>query len=133
MTAETTVFVLSIGLAFVHILVLAHFQTGKYGLEALAKARDNLIEREEEGIYLARARRANDNMRETLPWALGLLIMVQVTGSAGAPLAALGAWVYLAARVVYLPLYLFGVAWLRSVAWFVSLLGLAILMYAVIV
>lgn len=71
-------------------------------------------------------------MRETLPWALGLLILVQVTGSAGA-IAATGAWVYFCARVAYLPLYLLGVQWLRTIAWFVSLFGLATLVYALIV
>ncbi len=131
MTTETTVFVLTIGLAFVHLLVVAHFQTARYGLGPLASARDNLIKPDEEGVYLARARRANDNIRETLPWALGLLIMVQLTGSAGA-IAAAGAWIYFCARVAYLPLYLFGVAWLRTIAWFISLAGLATLVYAVI-
>lgn len=131
MTPETTVFVLTIGLAFVHILIVAHFQTARYGLAALASPRDKLIQPDDEGLYLARARRANDNMRETLPWALGLLILVQITGSAGA-VAAAGAWIYFWARLAYLPLYLFGVAWLRTLAWFISLGGLATLVYAVI-
>jgi len=131
-TPETTVFILTIGLAFTHLLVLAFFQTATYGLGALATARDHLIRPENEGIFLARARRANDNIRETLPWALGLLILVQITGNAGA-IAATGAWIYLCARVAYLPLYLFGVPWLRTLAWFVSLAGLGTLVYAVIV
>lgn len=131
MNVETLVFLLSIGLAFVHLLILAQFQTNKYGLGPLAGARDNLIDRDSEGLYLARARRANDNMRETLPWALGLLLLVQVTGHTGG-IAATGAWIYFWSRTAYLPLYMFGVAWLRTVVWFTSLVGLGLLAYAVI-
>lgn len=131
MTPETTVFMLGIGLAFLHLLVVAHFQTAAYGLGPLAGARDNLIKPDTEGVHLQRARRANDNIRETLPWALGLLIMVQLTGSAGAVSAA-GAWIWLCARTAYLPLYLSGVVWLRTIAWFVALGGIATLAYAVV-
>lgn len=127
MTPETLVFVLTILLGLVHILMQGMHQTRLYGTDALVGPRDELAPSDD--VRLGRARRANDNFRETAPWALGLLIMVQVAGVTGA-LTATGAWLYLLARAAYLPLYLYGVPWLRTVAWAVALVGLALLLIA---
>lgn len=129
MTPETTVFVLTVGLAFAHIVVISTIQPAIYGMRALVGPRDDLPP--SDNVYLGRARRANENLKETLPWALGLLLLVQVTGDTGAATAA-GAWLYLGARTIYLPLYLLGVPWLRTLAWFASLVGLAVLLFAVV-
>jgi uncharacterized MAPEG superfamily protein len=43
-----------------------------------------------------------------------------------------GAGIYLAARVVYVPLYAFGVPYLRSLAWGVSLGGLLAVLSAIL-
>jgi uncharacterized MAPEG superfamily protein len=53
--------------------------------------------------------------------------MVQVAEVSGTVTAA-GAWLYLIDRVVYLPMYLFGVPWLRTLAWTISLLGIAMML-----
>lgn len=129
MTPETTVFVLTLGLAFLHILVISIIQPAVYGMRPLVGPRDQLPP--SDNIHLGRARRANENLKETLPWALGLLLLVQITGDTGAATAA-GAWLYLGARAVYLPLYLLGVPWLRTLAWFASLAGLGPLLAAVV-
>ena len=39
---------------------------------------------------------------------------------------------YIAARVVYVPLYWFGVPWLRTVAWAVGFLATVIMLLAVV-
>ena len=44
-------------------------------------------------------------------------------------IAATGAWVWLIARVVYLPLYAFGVPALRTLAWCVSIAGLVMMLW----
>lgn len=41
---------------------------------------------------------------------------------------ALGAQLWLAARIVYLPLYAFGIPYLRSLAWLVGLVGIAMVL-----
>ena len=125
MTPETSVFMLTVVIGFVHILVSDVIQTRIHGIREMVGARDSF--RPADNVYLGRARRANDNFRETAPWALGLLIMVQVAGVAGTATAT-GAWLYLVARVLYLPLYLFGVPWLRTLAWTVSLVGIAMML-----
>lgn len=133
MSPETTVFILTVLLALLHVLIYFLFRVGAHGLVTLAGPRDNLPD--SGGVHMDRARRANENMKETLPWALGLLILVQVPGAfAGeaGQTAAAGAWVYFWARAAYLPLYLFGVPWLRTLAWIASLAGLGMLMVPIV-
>ena len=125
MTPETSVFALTIVLGFLHILIMAMIQIRIHGISVLVGARDSF--RPADNVYLGRARRANDNFRETAPWVLGLLIMVQVAGVAGT-VTATGAWLYLVARVLYLPLYVLGVPWLRTLAWAASLAGIAMML-----
>ena len=44
-----------------------------------------------------------------------------------------GAAVWLVARIVYIPLYLKGIPYVRSLVWLVSLVGLALMMIALFV
>ncbi len=78
------------------------------------------------GKYPGRAQRALENFKETYPGYVALALALAVTARTGG-LGALGAWLWFAARVVYLPLYLLGVPWLRTVAWSVSLVGLVLM------
>ena len=43
-----------------------------------------------------------------------------------------GAWTYLIARLVYVPLYAAGIPYIRSMAWLASLIGLAMVLYAIL-
>lgn len=73
-----------------------------------------------------RATRAVANMQEALPVFLALALMNLMLGP-GAD-AVLGAWIFLAARVVYVPLYLGGVPYWRSVVWAVGWVGLIMML-----
>ena len=75
------------------------------------------------GKYPGRAQRALENFKETYPAFIALALALAVTSRTGGN-GALGAWLWFAGRVVYLPLYLLGVPWLRSLAYGVSLIGL---------
>jgi uncharacterized MAPEG superfamily protein len=79
------------------------------------------------GKYPGRAQRALDNFKETYPAFVALALALQVTGHAGGP-GAIGAWLWFGGRVVYLPLYVLGVPWLRSVAYGVSFIGLIMML-----
>lgn len=129
MTTEILVLSLTVLLGFGHLLVLSLIQTSIYGLGPLVGPRDHLPA--SDNVLLGRARRANENFKETLPWALALLVAVPIADAAG-PLTAAGGWVYVTARAAYLPLYLLGVPWLRTLAWFLSLTGLAMLLSAIL-
>ncbi|MGH8459286.1 MAG: MAPEG family protein, partial [Nevskiales bacterium] len=78
------------------------------------------------GVYGPRAERANVNFKETLPWALALLLLVQMTGAVN-EYTAMGAWIYFWSRVAYLPLYVFGVPLVRTLAWAIALGGLGLI------
>lgn len=121
MTAETTVFLWILVLAFTYLGIPASIRVMNVGLFPLAGSRDNIPA--VDSVFYQRACRANDNLKETLPWILGLLILVQVAGVANET-SACGAWLYLGARVAYWPLYFFGVPFLRTVAWAVSIAGI---------
>jgi uncharacterized MAPEG superfamily protein len=75
------------------------------------------------GKYPGRAQRALENFKETYPAFIALALALAVSGRTGGN-GALGAWLWFAGRVAYLPLYILGVPWLRSAAYGVSLIGL---------
>jgi len=76
--------------------------------------------------YAQRMERANENFKETLPYAVGLLVLVQVLGVANET-SAMGAWTYFWSRVAYIPIYYTGVPLVRSGIWVVSIVGLVLI------
>lgn len=70
-----------------------------------------------------RAERVMRNFMETFPYFAAAVLAVVATGRTDA-WTLLGVQLYLAARVAYVPMYLFGVRYLRSAVWAVSMAGL---------
>jgi len=79
------------------------------------------------GKYPGRAQRALENFKETYPAFIALALALAVSGRTGGG-GTLGAWMWFAGRIVYLPLYLLGVPWLRSAAYGVSFAGLILML-----
>lgn len=129
MTPETLIFFLVIIVGLLHIGVLGAYTVPIYGFNLLMGTRDNLPEADNLGLQ--RASRANNNFRETAPWALALLILVQVTGDAGLA-SAIGGWLYLLGRVVYIPCYLYGLNPWRTIVWTLSMAGIVIMLLALL-
>ena len=78
-------------------------------------------------LFYGRATRALANYVENLtPFvALALaLIVTQRTGGAGA----LGATIWILARIVYIPVYLFGIVYVRTAVWAISIVGLVMML-----
>lgn len=73
-----------------------------------------------------RAERALANMHEALPVFLALALLHVVRGT-DAGSAVQGAWLFLAARVAYVPAYLSAVSGLRSIIWVASWIGLGLM------
>lgn len=67
--------------------------------------------------------RAQANFLETFPIAIVALIGVVVANRTSST-TALGGWIWLGARVVYLPLYAAGIPVVRTIAWAASIVGL---------
>ena len=81
-------------------------------------------------IALGRARRAHENLKENLPVFLVVAVLTMVQGTA--PAAVTGASVWVIARLIYLPLYLFGVPWLRTLVYGISLIGLLLMILTLV-
>ena len=75
-----------------------------------------------------RSERAYRNFLETFPFFAAAVLAVTVAGRADEN-SALGVQLYFWARLVYVPLYLGGVPWVRSLVWLASMAGLALLVW----
>jgi uncharacterized MAPEG superfamily protein len=127
MNSELTYLAATLVLAVVQILWADFARTGQYGLKWNTSARDaDMPPLKPMG---ARLFRAQANLFETLPLFAAALLIAHVTGREGA-LTAWGAALYFWGRVVYLPLYAFGVPQVRSLVWIVSFAGLILTLIA---
>lgn len=77
-----------------------------------------------------RLRRAQLNFLETFPAFAACVLMLPLTDGAGA-LSEWGCGLYLAGRIVYLPLYAAGIARWRTIAWQIAMVGLVLVGIAV--
>ncbi|HEV7256710.1 MAG TPA: MAPEG family protein [Bosea sp. (in: a-proteobacteria)] len=78
------------------------------------------------GVFAGRADRAFRNYLETFP-AFGLLALLLMVLQRADGIGVAGAQLWLAARVAYLPLYLAGVPYLRTLVWIASIVGLLLM------
>jgi len=121
MNTELTYLAATLVLAVVQILWADVARTGQYGLKWNTSARDgDMPPLKPMG---GRLLRAQANLFETLPLFIGAILIAHIAGKEGT-LTHWGALLYFWARVVYLPLYAFGVPQIRSLVWLVSFAGL---------
>lgn len=131
MTPEFIVLAFVLILAIVQIGWAASARTAELGLKWNAGVRDG--EAPAPGKLAGRLIRAQANLFETLPIFAAAVIMAHVAGKDGGPLTLWGTHLYLFGRVIYLPLYAFGVAYVRSLVWGVSFAGLLMIIAALFV
>lgn len=112
-------------LLFVHIMLQGQLATRERGIDWNAGPRDD--ETRPLGTYAGRAARALANFQETYPAFVALALGLAVTGHTGG-VGAIGAGLWFAARLVYIPLYLFGIRYIRSLSWLASILGLLLML-----
>jgi uncharacterized MAPEG superfamily protein len=74
-------------------------------------------------LLVWRAARAHRNMLENLALFAILVLVAQVAGKANAT-TALGAELFFWARLVYVPVFIIGIPWVRTGVWGVSVVGL---------
>ncbi|MCB9994665.1 MAG: MAPEG family protein [Hyphomicrobiaceae bacterium] len=74
----------------------------------------------------ARLNRAKNNMLEALPLFLGLSMLVLVRGG-DTTMASWAAMGFLVARMLYVPAYVSGLPWLRSIIWFAGMVSLFVM------
>lgn len=130
MTTELTYLAWTLVLAVVQILWADVARTSQYGLKWNTGARDE--EMPPLKPMAARLFRAQANLFETLPLFAAAVLIATVAHKDGSALTIWGCRLYVWARLVYVPLYAFGVRQLRSVVWLVSFAGLLALIAAVL-
>jgi len=120
--------ILSLGalLLFVHIFTATRFKTAQYGRKWNVGARDEALP--EPNPMTGRTMRAQANFQETFPIAIVALLGV-VIAERTSQWTALGGWIWLGARVAYLPLYAMGVPVVRTVVYTLSIVGLAMVIW----
>ncbi len=128
MPIEISYLAASIALFGVMILVQALFSNLEHRLGDLAGARDGIVDKNPRTM---RAKRANQNMIESLLIFAPLVLIAVQTGRLSET-TAMGAALFFTGRIAYAPLYWFGVPWLRTIAWTVSLVGTLMVFSAVL-
>lgn len=126
MPVELAILAWSMILLLVHIFAAAQAKTKQYGPKWNMGARDESLP--PLNPLAGRLVRAQANYMETLPIAIVALIGVVVAGRTS-EWTAMGGWIWLGARIVYLPLYGFGVPVVRTIIFLASLVGLLIALW----
>ncbi|MEZ0231823.1 MAG: MAPEG family protein [Methylophilaceae bacterium] len=114
-------------LGLVHILVAAQARTNQYGPKWNVSARDG--EQPPLNPLPARLLRAQANFFETFP-IFAVAILIAMIADRTGTLTYIGAIVYLIARVIYFPLYAFGVPVVRTIVWMISMAGICCVLVA---
>lgn len=122
---ELTLLGWSVVLFFAQIMLQAQTMTRDRGPEWNMGARDDAGKPLDP--VAGRADRALANFKETYPIFIALTLGLAVSGRVGG-IGAIGAWVWFVARIVYVPLYLRGVPYLRTACWMVSMVGLLLML-----
>lgn len=78
-----------------------------------------------QGIH-DRLNRAIKNLTEALAIFVPIAVAVQLVGLNNGT-TALGAQIFIAARVIHVIVYTLGVPWIRTIAWFVGVVGIIML------
>ena len=129
MTTELWLLVAAILLGFAHIILQAHSMNMQRGLRWNAGPRDEILP-PLTGIA-GRLYRAQRNFLETFPLFAAAVLIADAAGVHN-DLTVWGAWLYVLGRIVYLPLYAFGVSYVRSLVWNVAVLGIFLILFAIV-
>ena len=130
MSIELIMLGCAISLVIVQIVLQASAGALGVGLPYLMGARD-APPNAAMNKYAGRITRALHNMLETFPLFAALAVALAVTGRTGGN-AALGAQIYVWARLIYLPVYVAGVPVARTLVWAVSMIGIVMMLIALL-
>ncbi|MEM8731964.1 MAG: MAPEG family protein [Pseudomonadota bacterium] len=119
----------AIALYYVGLFLPAMAMTARAGLIYAASARDAPPP---DGEFLGRARRAHENLKENLAPFLAIALLTMIPEGGPAAMAVTGAAIWVIARLVYIPIYLVGVPWVRTLVFFASLLGLVMMILSLL-
>lgn len=128
MTFELAMLLASVILLFVYIGVQSGLMTKDMGSDYNAGPRDETLNL---GVKAGRADRALSNFLETYPAFIGLALATAVMAGSNW-LTQGGAALYVLGRVVYIPLYLYGIKYVRSLAFLAASVGLLLMVVGLV-
>jgi len=120
---ELVLLTCAVVLTLAQMVVAATGAMLQVGLPALAGNREGLPEIKG---WAGRAARAHRNMLENLVLFAALVLVAVAAGRTNAT-TLLGAQIFVYARLAYAAVYVVGIPWLRTGAWAVSVVGLAMI------
>ena len=130
MPIELKILALSTIVLLFYIVAATQSKTAQYGAKWNMGPRDDSVPAP--SPLTGRLNRAQANFLETYPIAIIALLGVVVANKTSAT-TALGGWIWLGARVVYWPLYAAGVPLVRTIVWCISIVGLAMVIWPLLV
>jgi uncharacterized MAPEG superfamily protein len=128
MPLELKYLLFSVVLCFAQVVIAAASANLQVGVTTLVGNREGMPELTG---FAGRAKRAHLNMLENLPLFAALVLLAAVAGKLNAT-TALGATLFFWGRIVYALIYLLGIAWLRTVAWAVSVVGMVMIAWVLV-
>lgn len=128
MSIELTLLFWSTALLGAYLGVQSLLYRAQHGVMYSATARDD---EPPPNIWTARGNKALRNFLETYGVFIALVVVIELADRSDA-LTVWGAHIWFWCRWVYLPLYVFGVFWIRSLVWFVSAIGLMLMFLGVL-
>jgi|SRR5712672_1692826 uncharacterized MAPEG superfamily protein len=120
MTADLWALVAAMLLAVVQLTIASVLTLGQLGGRWVAGSRDE--PREVTGVS-GRFVRAYRNLLEIFPQFVAALFLVHAAGAVG-PLSSIGAWVFVIARLIYVPAYAFAPPGVRPICWLAAQMGI---------
>ena len=124
MTTEMQMLLYAIILGIAQIMAAVQLATMQLGAKWNVSARDKPTE--VTGVA-GRLDRAYKNFLQTFAFFAAGVLMVHLTGRS-CTLTVVGAQLYFYARVVYVPLYAFGIPVARTLVWLTSLVGIVLVL-----
>ncbi len=119
---ELTCLELSIVLWVAHVLTQAFTARGEFGDDYLFSPRDK--DMTPRGPSVGRATRALHNYIENLvPFVAADLGLIATQHTGG-----IGATIWILARIVYLPIYMMGIKYVRTACWAIGVIGLLMML-----
>ena len=123
MTADLWALAAAMLLAAVQLTLSSVLTLRQLGGDWVLSARDEA--REVQGLS-GRFVRAYRNLLEIFPQFLAALFLVHAADAVG-PLSAIGAWVFVIGRVLYVPAYAFASPGVRPICWTIAQVGIFII------
>lgn len=131
MTLDLRFLIYSAVLSWVMVLTASAFRVRGWTMGGVLLAFGNRDNLPEATLIAGRAERAARNMLENMVLFIALLVVAHAGGVTDSRVGT-GAQLFFWARLVYFPVYLAGVRYVRSAVWLVGLIGLYLILAAVV-